>query len=257
MGTYLTDDQIRKAREELRLLYSLPYATDLIGTAWEQILADIKGGTWTEMRDNRPRPDVTAKEGGRDVNYSVKTEGLRTNAKRPNARAFIGHHEDLIVARPKVDELLGRGESIETLDANELGSKVLLYYNEHIVARYQWHVLSILLRVESRGFIYWEERPPTIYNPADYWWQDSGRATGGNRNINSYPRTVNPATQPLPRAKFKWTSGGKQFYVLYQIPRDADTWEIEPTELTLQEVRDALREKIQAKKRILGQSPAT
>jgi len=257
VGTYLTDEQIRRAQEELSLLYSLPYATDLIGTAWEQILADIKGGTWTEMRDNRPRPDVTAKEGGRDVNYSVKTEGLRVSADRPNARAFLGHYEDLIVARPKVDELLGRGETIDALDANQLGAKVLAYYNEQIVAKYQWHVLSILLRVEARGFIYWEEKPPAVYRPGDYWWQDSGRATGSNRNINGYPRAVAATTRPLPRAKFKWTSGGKQFYVLYPIPRDADVWEISPTELTLQEVREALREKIRAKKRISGQGPVT
>ena len=63
-----------------------------------------------------------------------------------------------------------------------------------IVAKYQWHVLSILLRVEARGFIYWEEKPPAVYRPGDYWWQDSGRATGSNRNINGYPRAVAATT---------------------------------------------------------------
>lgn len=238
-------------------MYSLPYALDLVGTAWEQILADIKGGTWTEMRDNRPRPDIMVTESGKPTNYSVKTEGLRTSQGRPDARAFLGHHEDLIVARPKVDELLHEGESIAALGADDLGARVLTYHNEQIVKRYKWDVIAILLRVGTREFIYWEERPPALYKLADYWWKDSGRATGSNRNINGYSIAVSKEMDPLPRAKFKWTSGGKQFYVLYQIPTDADVWEIEPVKLTLTEVREALREKLRAKKRILGQNDDT
>lgn len=257
MPRYLTAEQIAKAREQLALVYSLPYAIDLVGTAWEQILAEIKGGTWTEMRDNRPRPDIVVMEGGRPTNYSVKTEGLRITQERPDARAFLGHHEDLIVARPKVDELLHEGESIAALSADELGTRVLTYYNQQIVRRFNWDVIAILLRVGNREFVYWEERPPAIYVPTDYWWRDSRRATGANRNVNGYPTTVVQARMPLPRAKFKWTSGGKQFYVLYQIPRDADVWGIEPVQLTLSEVREALREKLRAKKRILGQSEVT
>ncbi len=254
MGTYLTDEQIARCRTELSLVYSLPYSSDLIGTAWEQILAEVKGGVWIAMRDNRPRPDlyVTLPNGTR-LNYSVKTEGLRVSAERRTAADFLGYHEDFIVARPKVDDLLAPGEAIATLSADQLGAKVLQYYNDQIVRRYEWHLISFLLRVENRDFIYWEEKPPVVYNPADYWWRDSERATGRNRNINGYPRSVRPDQDPLPRAKFKWTSGGKQFYVLYTIPPDSDTWTVDPVELTLEEVREALREKLRAKKRILGE----
>lgn len=68
MGTYLTEDQITQAQGELALIYALPYASNLVGTAWEQILADIKGGVRIPIRDNRPRPDFTANEGGQTVN---------------------------------------------------------------------------------------------------------------------------------------------------------------------------------------------
>jgi len=73
LGAYLTDEQITKAQAELSLIYALPYASDLAGTAWEQVLADIKGGTRIPIRDNRPRPDFTAVEDGVQINYSVKT----------------------------------------------------------------------------------------------------------------------------------------------------------------------------------------
>jgi hypothetical protein len=108
--------------------------------------------------------------------------------------------------------------------------------------------------VVAREFVYWEEQPPKVYNPDDYWWVDSGRATGSNRNINGYPKTNAPSGH---RAKFKWTSGGKQFYILYQIPLDADTWTIDVIELSRDEIRAALLEKLRAKKRILGQEPIT
>jgi len=82
------------------------------------------------------------------------------------------------------------GETIVDLTADELGAKVLQYYNERIVERYQWNVISFLLRLNSQEFIYWEDRPPAIYNPSDYWWQESGRATGNNRNINGFPHST-------------------------------------------------------------------
>lgn len=257
MGNYLTDSQIERIREELSLVYSLPYSKDLVGTAWEQILADVKGGVWCGLRDNRPRPDFTVTHGGQTTNYSVKTEGLRPGGGREHAVDFLGYHEDLIVARPKVDELLSEGQSIESLSPDQLGSRVLKYYNEQIVTRYEWHVIAILLRIGEKEFIYWEERPPVLYNPTDYWWRDSGRATGDNRNINGYPKDISPDNHPLPRAKFKWTSGGKQFYVLYEIPRDADVWTIESLKVTLNDIRAALREKLKQRKRILGQDPST
>lgn len=258
MGTYLADEQIARAQKELSLMYALPYANDLVGTAWEQILADIKGGQRVPIRDNRPRPDFIVQENGVQTNYSVKTESLRLSGKRLHAHAFLGHHEDFIVARPKVDELLQSGETIASLDADELGSKVLAYYNNHIVKRYNWSVISFLLRLNGQEFIYWEDRPPTIYDPGDYWWQDSGRATGQNRNVNGFPQSVRRHVTPLPRAKFKFTSGGKQFYILYQIPWDADTWTITVDRtLTTQELRDALRQWLAAKKRVNGQDPIT
>lgn len=250
MGRYLTDAQIAYIRAELAVHYALPYANDLAGTAFESILADAKGGKWTEMRDNRPRPDVIVPEGGQQVNYSVKIEGLRCTRARNCAAAFLGHHEDLIVARPKVDELLEVGQTIAGLSPDELGAKVLQYYNEQIVGRYRWDVLAILLRVtDTNEYIYWEERPPAIYNPADYWWQESGRATGSNRNINGYPISV-ARSQSLPRAKFKWTSGGKQFYVLYEIPRDADIWQVQPVRLTSDEVRRMIAGALEERHRV-------
>lgn len=258
MGTYLTEDQITRAQAELALIYALPYASNLVGTAWEQILADIKGGVRIPIRDNRPRPDFTANEGGQTVNYSVKTEGLRLTKGRSHARAFLGYYEDFIVARPKVDELFAPGEAIANLGTDELGAKVLTYYNEKIVKRYQWNVISFLLRLNEREFIYWEERPPALYDPTDYWWQDSGKATGDNRNVNGYPHHISRHTAPLPRAKFKFTSGGKQFYVLYRIPLDADVWTIDVDRtLTTQELRDALRQWLYAQKRIEGHDLAT
>jgi hypothetical protein len=261
MGTYLTDSQIERAREELSLVYALPYASDLIGTAWEQILTDIKGGVRVDIRDNRPRPDFVVHHEGSQTNYSVKTEGLRLASNRSAASDFLGFYEDFIVARPKVDELFEGDESVESLDVNDLGARVLQYYSERIVRQFRWDVISFLLRLRhpdgSREFIYWEESPPAIYQASEYWWQDSGRARGRDRNINGYPRTIDPASRPLPRATFKWTSGGKQFYVLYQIPPNADIWRIDPVSLSLDEVREALRRLLRAKRRSAGQPPAT
>jgi len=258
LGNYLTAEQIARAQEELSLIYALPYANDLVGTAWEQILADIKGGQWLPIRDNRPRPDFTTQENGVRVNYSVKTEGLRLSKKRSHARAYLGHHEDFIIARPKIDDLLQAEETIANLDANDVGAKVLDYYNDQIVKRFDWTVISFLLRLNAREFIYWEERPPTIYNPTDYWWQDSGRATGQNRNVNGFPHSVSQRTTPLPRAKFKFTSGGKQFYILYRIPQDADIWTITVGHtLTTQDLRAAIRQWLEAKRRVNGQAPIT
>jgi hypothetical protein len=273
MGKYLTEKQIERAKEQLSILYAMPFANDLLGTAWEQILADVKGGTWTMQRDNRPKPDLVVKErrfGTKnsveaedeiETNYSVKTEGLRLTSTRKHAVDFLGHEEDIIVARPKIDDFFHEGEGIATLGADELGAMVLRYYNEQIVNKFKWHVITFLLRLDlgqgSREFIYWEERPPTIYFPKDYWWKDSGKATGSNRNINGYPNIVNQESKRLPHAVFKWTSGGKQFYVLYKIPEDADIWTIEKADLSLEEVQEALRELLRRKQRTLGHDSVT
>jgi hypothetical protein len=261
MGRYLTDSQIERVRDDLALVYALPYASDLVGTAWEQILADAKGGVRIDIRDNRPRPDFVVQGDDGQANYSVKTEGLRLTSNRSRAADFVGRYEDFIVARPKVDELFSTNESIADMGPDELGAKVLQYYNERIVERFHWDVISFLLRIRHPGgrreFIYWEESPPAVYEPSQYWWQESGKARGGDRNINGYPWSVRPDTRPLPRATFKWTSGGKQFYVLYRIPADADIWAIEPLKLSLDEVREALRRLLRQKQRVLGQPPAS
>ncbi|MGH2516732.1 MAG: hypothetical protein ACRDHP_13850 [Ktedonobacterales bacterium] len=268
MGKYMTDDQIKKAKEELEIVYAMPYATTLVGPAWEQILADLKGGMQRSggkgdsdrwLRDNRAKPDIIVFRDGDEVNYSLKTEALRTTKARPRAADFLGYHEDIIVARPKVDDLLG-DRAINTLTPDELGALVLRYYHEQIVVRYQWHVIAFLLRLETHTpyeFIYWDEQPPTVYDPNDYWWKDSGKATGTNRNVNGYPRTVSPDITPLPAAKFKFTSGGKQFYVRYIIPLDADTWTIPKASLTEQEVREALRVLLRREKRTSGDEAVT
>jgi hypothetical protein len=254
MGRYLTDEQLALIQDELSLLYSLPYAIDLVGTAWEQVLARAKGGVWTGKRDNRARPDVTTGEGEEQVRYSVKTEALRVTRDRARAADFLGRKEDLIVARPKVDELLGDPRTLSGMPADELGSLVLRFYNDRIVRHYKWDVISILLRVGNTEFIYWEERPVPLYDPPAYWWRDSDRATGGNRNINGYPLSVARDTDlgALPRARFKWTSGGKQFYVLYDIPKDADLLVISPLQLTREEIRQALQTKLVEKLRAAG-----
>ena len=252
MGTYLTDGEIEQAREELRIVYAMPYHTSLAGAAWEQIFAGIKGGTQTDeitsdderwRRDNRAKPDVIVPTNGSEVRYSLKTEALRRTKDRQHAQQFIGFHEDLIIARPKVDDFLA-GQAINTISADELGALVLRYYNERIVTRFRWDVISCLLRLDDKApyeFIYWEEKP-VHYDPLAYWWKDSGKATGSNRNINGYPRTVEPTLSVLPRATFKFTSGGKQFYILYQIPQDADIWVVEKASLSEHEVREALRD---------------
>ncbi|MBI2900898.1 MAG: hypothetical protein HYY17_11995 [Planctomycetes bacterium] len=258
MGKYLTADQIGRVSEELCLVYSLPYLKELPGTAWEQILASVKGGKWTGLRDNRARPDFCVQGGKSAVNFSVKTESLRFTKRRKSARDFLGCWEDLIVARPKVDELLAHGESVGSLSAGELGAKVLEYYNTHIVRKFEWHVISVLLRLEGaeeKQFIYWEESPPAIYDPDGYEWRESGKATGTNRNINGFPKASGPPETV--RAKFKWTSGGKQFYILYRIPEDADIWTVEPVKLGTDEVRNALRHWLKLKKQDEGGDLAT
>jgi len=261
LGIYLSDDQIKQAKEELSLVYALPFANDLVGTAWEQILAGVKGGVWSGLRDNRAKPDFYVPQESGSINYSVKTEGLKLTKERAKAANFLGHQEDFIVARPKVDDLLNSDEAIERMDVNGLGALILRYYDEQIVKKYKWHVISFLLRLNPapaiHEFIYWEERPPSIYHPSDYWWRDSGKATGSNRNISGYPNSVDPELGKLPGAKFRWTSGGKQFYVLYEIPHDADIWQIEALKLTLNEVKSALQKRLRAKQRLLRHKSET
>jgi hypothetical protein len=257
MGTYLTAEQIALAKRELTMLFALPFAKDLFGTAWEQVLADIKGGIWTGKRDNRPNPDLFVQAGTSKVNYSVKCEGLKTSGVRPNAAAFLGQKMDFIIARPKVDELLGAGQTIGGLSATELGSLVLRYYNEQIVAKYKWHVLSFMVPVDTDEFIYWEEKPPKVYNPASYWWKDTGKATGSNRNVAGYPITIKQSTAPLPASAFRWTSGGKQFYAVYEIPTNADVFKVERVQLSREELWAAVEEKIAQKKRNAGLPTST
>ncbi|NPV28922.1 MAG: hypothetical protein HPY58_04550 [Firmicutes bacterium] len=220
MGNYLSDEEIIEAQKLLELYYSLPFGIDMPGPVWEQIFARIKGGTWSGKRDNRPNPDVVVN----GIRYSVKTESLdhAISKKRRAARDFLGYREDLIVARPPVDELLKENE-LHSLDASELGARVLSAYNT--IASQNWDRISILLRLRRREFIYWEIDPP-IYDVDKYTWRDSGKAKGQSRNIITTPRP----------AQFKWTSRGSQFYVLYEIPANADILQIEPKPFTLDEL---------------------
>ena len=257
MGNYLTDEQIAKAKQELTILFALPFSSDLFGTAWEQILASIKGGVWTGKRDNRPNPDLCVVTDGQPINYSVKCEGIKSNGVRKTAADFLGHRMDFIIARPKVDELLAKGQTIASLSATELGTLVLRYYNEHIVRKYEWHVLSFMVPVSTGEFIYWEERPPALYDPAHYWWKDTGKATGSNRNIMGYPLTVSPDASPVPASTFRWTSGGKQFYAVHDIPKDADVFAVEKVQLTTKELWSLIEAKLKQKKAEQGLSAAT
>lgn len=145
------------------------------------------------------------------IRYSVKTESLdhAISKKRKAAKDFLGYREDLIVARPPVDELLNENE-LHSLVASELGARVLTAYNT--IASQNWDRISILLRLQRREFIYWEIDPP-IYDSHKY-------------NIITTPRP----------AQFKWTSRGSQFYVLYEIPANADILQIEPRPFTLDEL---------------------
>lgn len=217
MGNYLTDLEIAEAQKLLELVYSLPYGVDMVGPVWEQIFARVKGGVWSEKRDNRPNPDVVVGQ----VRYSIKTEKIDHAATRVRQTAsdFLGYHEDLIVARPPVDELLESPEELHALPANELGARVLRAYNR--IAEENWDRIGILLRLRGREFIYWEIKPP-IYDVYGYEWIDSPKSKGQSRNINSYPKP----------AKFKWTSRGSQFYVRYTIPTNADIMAISPEPLT-------------------------
>jgi hypothetical protein len=164
---------------------------------------------------------------------------------------------DFIIARPKVDKFLKDGQSISDLNATELGSLVLRYYNEEIVQKCAWHVLAFMVPVSTGEFIYWEERPPKVYNPNDYWWQDTGKATGSNRNIAGFPNFVPKAIADLPASSFRWTSGGKQFYAAYEIPNDADVFSIERVQLTPHELWSVIESKLKEKKAKHGVPDAT
>lgn len=227
MANYLTEEELERAQRLLQLFYSLPFGVGLVGPVWEQILARIKGGEWTGKRDNRPNPDIVI--GGKNI--SVKTEGInKLTRTRRRAVDFLGHHEDLIIARPPVDQFLAAAE-LHSLSANELGTLVLNAYN-NIVTQYRWDTISILLRldkVETKEFIYWEE-PPVLYDPTDYEWIDSSKSSGRSRNINTVPSP----------AKFKWNSRGSQFYIDYTIPRDADIITVECRSISVEELLDLL-----------------
>ncbi len=221
MGNYLSDAELAEAQKLLELVYSFPYGVDMVGPVWEQILARVKGGTWSQKRDNRPNRDIIVGQ----VRYSVKTEKIdhAITKKRQEATDFLGYHEDLIVARPPVDELLKSPDDLYELSANQLGALVLQAYNT--IAKQNWDRFNILLRLRGQEFICWEMEPP-IYDIHGYQWIDSSKSKGQSRNINSSPRP----------AKFKWTSRGSQFYVRYTIPADADIISITPQPFTWEEL---------------------
>lgn len=97
MGTYLTVTQIKRAQDELRIVYAMPYSSSLVGPAWEQILAMLKGGSQTQdpmsagerwKRDNRARPDIVVIERNAATNYSLKTEAIQNDETTTTCKRF-------------------------------------------------------------------------------------------------------------------------------------------------------------------------
>ncbi|WP_217925144.1 hypothetical protein [Miltoncostaea oceani] len=224
----MSRQQLDAARELLTLHLSSPFIDDLSGRDWENVLAAVAGGERRITGCNRPWPDVylPGPAGHPPVGVSVKTEAVRRGALR--AWDLLGQSEDLIIARPAPESLFGPGERLETVSADILGARVIEAFNERVVGRYAWDRIAILLRLpgpQLSEFIYWTQ-PAQTYDPAQWWWRDSGRARPGNRNICAYRRTIDPDGPTRPAA-LRWTSGGKQLYIRYRIPPDADVFRVE------------------------------
>ncbi len=198
---------------------SLPFNADVSGEVAEAIIAEARGGKWQAKRSNRPEPDMVLK----GKNYSMKTEKISGSAK-----SRLGTREDIITARPDPSASFPKGTTLSNISDDELGQAVLLHYNKEIVRKYEWDIISILLRnKDNTEFIYFEE-PADEYDLDAYTWRPTKRAKGENRNIAGYDRKG--------RLCFKWNSRGKQFYVVHDIPKDADVFKISPRKLKVTDV---------------------
>lgn len=259
---YLTPEQERRASDLMALHFVSPFVRELSGGDWEELLAQILEGVKRGSGANRPYPDIMVPasrllettgapeprlvSAGGVLGVSVKTEGVgREERPVQSAWSLLGRSEDLILARPPIEAYLGDGERLLDLEADDLGERVLRCFNERVIRDFAWDRIAILLRVRSRlgrEFIYWHQRAEPL-DPRGVWWQDSGNAKPGTRNINAYPHTVSRAqagTKGYP-ATFKFTSSGKQLYVRYRIPHDACVLRVDSV-LSQEEASDALRE---------------
>ncbi len=231
MGKYLSDNELNKLKTYLTIYLSLPFCEDLPGEVFEQMYAAARGGQWQGKRANRPEPDVVLN----GKNYSIKTEKIQS--QRVAARDLIGKRLDIITARPDPSDLLSADKNITNLSDDELGQLVLRHYDERIVQAYQWNVIGILFRLKNnREFVYFEE-PAQLYDVDAYVWKSTGRARGNNRNIAGYDRQ---GTQ-----KFRWTSRGKQLYVVHEIPKDAEIFAIRVQKIDVEGLRQMLGDRIQ------------
>ncbi len=224
MGKFLSDIELRRLRELLGLYMGMPFTTDIPGETAEYILSKARKGKWQAKRANRPEPDMVLK----GKNYSIKTEKLTGKAKDR-----LGTKEDIITARPDPSAEFPAGKTLGDFSDDELGELVLQHYNREIVRRYHWDIIAILLRShDNKAFIYFEE-PAVEYRPAMYSWRPTQRAKGDNRNIAGYDQHSD--------LKFKWTSRGKQLYVVHDIPSDADYFTITPTKFDLKRLLEMTR----------------
>jgi hypothetical protein len=230
MGKYLNDTELRKLKIYMTIYLSLPFCEDLPGEAFEQMYAAARGGQWQGKRANRPEPDVVLN----GKNYSIKTEKIQR--EHVSASDLLGKRLDIITARPDPSDLLPADQNIAALSDNELGRLVLRHYNERIVQRYRWDVIGILFRLkDNREFIYFE-KPAQLYDINAYRWESTKRAKGDNRNIAGYDH------QGI--QWFRWTSRGKQLYVVHEIPQDAEVFAIQIQKISIEELQQILSNKI-------------
>ncbi|MEM4217911.1 MAG: hypothetical protein QXZ09_07790 [Candidatus Methanomethylicaceae archaeon] len=231
MGRYLSDYELSKLKTYLTIYLTLPFCEDVPGEVFEQMYAAARGGQWQGKRANRPEPDVIV-DGRR---YSIKTEKIQDQSV--SARDIIGKRLDIITARPDPSDLLPPDQDMNDLSDDELGRLVLCHYNERIIQAYQWDVIGILFRLKNnREFVYFEE-PAQPYDVKAYSWKSTKRARGNNRNIAGYDH------QGL--QKFRWTSRGKQLYVVHEIPQDAEIFSIKVQKINVEELQRILGDKIQ------------
>lgn len=217
-GPYLDEQQLARVTEALSLEWVLA-GPRLPGKVWEEILAAAKGTEVNRIRGNRPVVDL--KDG-----TSVKT----VEAKGCDLGRMRGGAWDFIMSRIPVASSLAEGERVDDVDPDRFGVVCLRAYNE--LARVnEWQRLSFLLRGspvgDRRQFLYWES-PVAFYEPDRYWWKDTGKAAAGDRNFAGYPisasrQVIRGVRRP---SAFRWTSGGKQFYVRHAIPADAQLIEV-------------------------------
>lgn len=207
---YLTPAQCAQLAEDLAIDWIL--SDRFSGRTFEERLARALGTEVAPRGGNRPVPDLVD-------GTSVKTVGVR--ARRMSD--LRGGGVEFIMSRLPVEALFAPGERLRQIAPDRFGRLCLGFYNQRITD-HGWRRLSFLLHGpvdgDEREFLYWET-PARVYDPGDYWWRDTGRGLGADRNLAGYPHSVRPDSVSLPRPSFSWTSRGKQFYVRHHVPADA------------------------------------